>query len=463
MNSDSDSVSQLKFHQKQIRTDIMTIAWPVLIEVLLGSLFGMIDMMMLGKMPNQMIASASVAAVGMTNQPLYLGLSLVQALNIGGTAMIARYYGARKYHRMESVLKHVMIIAMVFFALPLAIIGFIFAEPILCLMGAEQIAIQTGLDYFRIIMIGFVFQALNFTITAALRGIGQTKIPMKNNVIANFFNVIGNYVLIYGALGFPALGVVGAGISTACANLLALVLTVRYLLSGKSVIPFDLKKKFVFKKNIMLNFVSIGLPSAGEQLVLRIGVMTFLRIVSGLGTDVYAAHQIALSVLSLSFSPGQAFAITASSLVGKSLGEKSPAKAVQYARTISRIGIIFSCLMGVVFYVFGRNIATLYTDSPVIIQNTVIALSIVALIQPFQAHQLILAGVLRGAGDTVWTLISTLLGILIVRVSFGYLFVEILGLGLAGAWYAVLIDQLIRWAIIFGRFKTGKWQYIKIR
>ncbi|MGY3724416.1 putative efflux protein, MATE family [Granulicatella balaenopterae] len=463
MTSDGDSVNHLAINQKQIRKDIMTIAWPVLIEVLLGSLFGMIDMMMLGKMPNQEIASASVAAVGMTNQPLYLGLSLIQALNIGGTAMIARYYGAKKYHRMESVLKHVMIIAMVFFAIPLAILGFIFAKPILSLMGAEPIALQTGLNYFRIIMVGFVFQAWNFTITAALRGIGQTKIPMKNNVIANFFNVIGNYVLIYGAFGFPALGVVGAGISTACANLLALILTFSYLLSGKSVIPFDLKKKFVFKKNIMLNFVSIGLPSAGEQLVLRLGVMTFLRIVSGLGTDVYAAHQIALSVLSLSFSPGQAFAITASSLVGKSLGEKSSNKAVRYARTISRLGIIFSCVMGVVFFVFGRDIASLYTGSPIIIQNTVIALSIVALIQPFQAHQLILTGVLRGAGDTVWTLISTFLGILVVRVSLGYLFVEVLALGLAGAWYAVLIDQLIRWAIIFGRFKTGKWKHIKIR
>ena len=269
--------------------------------------------------------------------------------------------------------------------------------------------------------------------------------------------------MIYGAFGLPALGVVGAGLSTACANLLALTLTLRHLLSGKSVIPFDLKKKFVFKKNIMLNFVSIGLPSAGEQLVLRLGVMTFLRIVSGLGTDVYAAHQIALSVLSLSFSPGQAFAITASSLVGKSLGEKIPEKAVRYARTISRIGITFSCVMGVVFFVFGENIASLYTDSPVIIQNTVVALSIVALIQPFQGHQLILTGVLRGAGDTVWTLISTFLGILVIRVGLGYLFVEILSLGLAGAWYAVLIDQFIRWAIIFGRFKTGKWKHIKIR
>jgi putative MATE family efflux protein len=445
------------------RVDVINIAWPVLIELLMGSLFGMVDMMMLGRMGNNSLAAASVSAVGMTNQPLFIGLSLVQALNVGGTAMIARYLGSNRTEKIETTLKHVILLSLVMLAIPISVLGIIFTVPIMKFMGAANDTLQAGGSYFKIIMIGFIFQSFNMSISAALRGIGETKTPMKINLRANFFNVIGNAVLIYGLFGLPKLGVTGAGISTAISNVVASIFLFRYIIKGKSIIKLDIKKPFRFDKNIIYNLVKIGVPASLEQLVLRAGVLMFVRIVAGLGTVVYASHQISLNILSLSFQPGQAFGIAASSLVGRSIGAKELSNAESYAKETRKIGSMISTFMAIIFFFFGPQIVSLYSNDPRIIQNASIALKIIALVQPFQSSQLILAGALRGAGDTFWPLVATFVGVLLIRVVLAYLFVNIYGYGLAGAWMAVFMDQFVRWFFVYMRFRTGKWKYIKIR
>ncbi len=446
-----------------IRSDVIDIAWPVLVELLLGSLFGMIDMMMLGRISDSAVAAASVAAVGITNQPLFIGLSLVQALNVGATAMIARYLGSNKTDKIEITLKHVVLLSMVMLAIPLSLLGIIFTDPIMNFMGAQADTLEVGRSYFKIIMLGFIFQSFSMSISAALRGIGETKAPMRINLRANFLNVFGNAVLIYGLLGFPKLGVTGAGISTALSNVIASVLLFKYIISSESKITLNMKKAFKFDKDIIYNLVKIGVPASLEQLVLRTGVLLFAKIVAGLGTVIYAAHQISLNILSLSFQPGQAFGIAASSLVGRTLGTRELSLAEDYAKETRKIGSMVSTFMAVIFFFFGPQIVSLYSSDPEIIKNASIALKIIALVQPFQSSQLILAGGLRGAGDTFWPLVATFLGVLLVRVTLAYTFVSVLGYGLAGAWAAVFVDQFVRWIFVYMRFRTGKWKYTQLR
>lgn len=452
-----------KWLKNSTRADVINIAWPILVELLLGALFGMIDMMMLGRISNNSVAAASVAAVGMTNQLLFVGLSLVQALNVGGTAMIARYLGAGKTDKIETTLKHVMLLSMLMLAIPLSIFGIIFTDAIMNFMGAQADTLQVGKNYFRIIMVGFMFQSFNMSISAAMRGIGETKTPMKINLKANFFNVIGNALLIYGLFGFPKLGVTGAGVSTAISHVIACIFLFGNIVRGKSIVRFNIGKPFKLEKGIIYNLVKIGLPASLEQMVLRTGVLLFTKIVAELGTVIYAAHQISLNILSLSFQPGQAFGIAASALVGRSLGSKDFSKAEDYAKETRRIGSMVSTFMGIIFFFFGPQLVGLYSKDPMIIQNASAALKIIALVQPFQSSQFILAGGLRGAGDTFWPLVSTFIGIILVRVVLAYIFVNILGYGLIGAWMAVFVDQLVRWLFVYMRFRTGKWKYIKIR
>src|SRR5699024_8900466 len=143
----------------------------------------------------------------------------------------------------------------------------------------------------------------------------------------------------------------------------------------------------------------------------------------------------------------------ASSLTGRSLGAESPEKAEEYIKTSGRMGAIIATTVGIIFFFFGSYIASLYTKDPKVINEAAKILKVIAIIQPFQSSQLITAGGLRGAGDTVWTLVAIFFSVLIVRVALAHLFINILQLGLIGAWYAMFCDQLVRWALIKFRFK----------
>lgn len=449
--------------KKSIREEIVKIAGPVFIELLLGTLFGMVDMIMLGNYGTDAVSAAGIAAVGITNQAVFIGLSLVQSLNIGATAMVARYIGAGRENQIEDVVKHIIILTQLLLALPFLIIALGFSSRIMTFIGAQPDALAIGEQYFRIIVIGFIFQAFNFSIFASLRGAGDTKTPMKINIAVNLLNVFGNAVLIYGLFGLPAFGVTGAAISTSTSHVLATIVLIRYVFKADSTIYIDLKNKFRVNKNIIYNLIKIGVPAALEQIALRLGILLFVRIVASLGTVAYATHNIAINILSLSFTTGQAFGISASTLTGRSLGEEKPELAERYIRACSRVGILVSTLVAFVFFFFGDVIAGLYTSNQEVVDQAGDILKLVALIQPFQTSQLILAGGLRGAGDTVWTLISTFIGILIIRVALAYYFIKVLAIGLIGAWLAVLIDQFTRWILITIRFKTNKWKDIRIR
>lgn len=451
-------------HSKvKVRKEIVKITSPVFIELLLGTLFGMVDMIMLGRYGTSAMSTASIAAVGITNQLMFIGLSLVQSLSIGATAMVARYIGAKKHDKVEPVVKHIIIMSQLFIVLPLLFIALVFTPNVMKFLGAHQDTISIGMTYFRVIVLGFIFQAFNFSIFASLRGAGDTKTPMKINLIANLFNVIGNAVLIYGLFGAPELGILGAGISTSLAQVLASILLVRYILKPESTIHINLKKKFKVNKDIMYNLVKIGIPAAMEQIVMRLGILLYVKIIATLGTVAYATHQIGINVLNLSFTPGQSFGIAASTLAGRSLGAKDPDLAEKYIKTSRKIGTLIAVGMGLMLFFLGPAISSLYSNDPAVVSEASKILKLMAFIQPFQCSQLILAGGLRGAGDTIWTLISTFIGILVIRLALAYYFVMILGMGLIGAWLAVLIDQFIRWMLITLRFRTNKWKYISIR
>lgn len=443
------------------RSEVIKIAWPVLLELVLASLFSMVDMMMLGNMANKEVATQAVAAVGIVNQPLFIGISLVQSVNVGCTALVARYIGAGEEYRIEDTLKHVLLISFIGLAIPYYLLVQSFRDPLMSFLGAEKDVVILGGGYFRILLTGFLFQSLNFSLTAALRGAGETKVPMKVNIIANFLNVFGNAILIYGLFGFPAMGITGAGISTALSNALATLMMYSYVLDGKSKVKLTLKK-FSLQNSVISNLVKIGVPASMEQFVLRAGIMLFAKIVAGLGTAVFAAHSIAISILGLSFNPGMAFGIAASALVGRALGEEDPELAASYGREARKLGSVIATTVGVLFFIFAPQLVSLYNRDPVVVKNATIALRIIAVMQPLQSSQLVLAGALRGAGDTISTFIATLISLLIIRVSFAHVFVNVLGYGIAGAWSAVVIDQIARWYVVKRRFDRGGWKELRL-
>ena len=195
---------------------------------------------------------------------------------------------------------------------------------------------------------------------------------------------------------------------------------------------------------------------------MRAGAIIYVRTVVSLGALAYATHQVGMNIQALSFMTGQAFAVSATSLVGQSLGKKRPDMAQSYSNHTRRLGLIISLILGVVFWFFGGQIVGLYTDEPQIISRGARILKLVALVQPAQSSQFILAGALRGAGDTRATAVITFLTVLLVRPSLALLAINKLGWGLDGAWIALVADQLLRSGLILLRYRSGRWKKIRI-
>jgi len=178
---------------------------------------------------------------------------------------------------------------------------------------------------------------------------------------------------------------------------------------------------------------------------------------------VYATHQVAMNIQAMSFMTGQAFAVSATSLVGQSLGKKRPDMAQSYSNHTRRVGMATSLVLATTFFFFGRQIVSLYTNDPAIIEQGTRILKLVALVQPFQSSQFILAGALRGAGDTRATMVITFLTVMLVRPSLALLFINRFHWGLDGAWIALVTDQVLRSSLVLLRYNSGKWKQIKIK
>lgn len=436
----------------------MVITLPAFIELVMSTLFGMVDMVMVGR-----LGPAAITAVGLTNQPFMLLISIFAAVNIGTTTLVAWQIGARKPEEAQTVARQTLLVSLFLGAL-MSGIGILLAPAIVRFMGAGPDTFADATVYFQIVAAGLVFQGLSMGVSAALRGAGETKIPMLYNVGSNLINVFGNYVLIYGKLGFPQWGVAGAAVSTTFSRLLA-CLAGLYVLYGapRSPIRLKLRDDYRLHRPTVQRIFAIGLPAALEQFVLHSGLMLFAKTVSTLGTLKFAAHQIGMNISGLSFAPSMAFGVAATTLVGQSLGAEKEEQAERYARIVHKMALVVAALNGLLFILFSHPMARLYTADPVVAAEAGMVLKILALSLPGQSTQFSLAGALRGAGDTMYPLYASALGIWIFRVVVAYIFVRVFHWGLIGAWVAFVMDQYTRSAVIHFRFRSGRWKQARFR
>lgn len=450
---------------KELYQDIVRIAWPSLIELLLTQLASMVDLMMVGSIggtKHPEIGAQALSAVGLTTQPKFLLMAAFIAMNTGVTALVARSKGQNDKEQANLITRQGLLFTFCI-TVVLSILGFIFARPLVIFMGStEDIVTKWATEYLQIQMIGFLTMALTSTITAALRAVGDSKTCMIYNLIANVVNVIFNWLLIYGNLGFPKLGVAGASLATVLGQLVAFIMALTVLMRGNGFLKLEFRLGFRPNKNVIRSILNIGFPAMIEQLLMRAGMIIFAKTVATLGTIPYATHQVCMNIQALSFMTGQAFAVSATTLMGQSLGKRRMDMAQAYCSRTRTIGLIVSIVLAAIFIFFGRPIVGLYNNDPEIIQMGGTIMLFVAFLQPFQSSQFIIAGGLRGAGDTRTTAIITFVTVLLIRPVVAIIMVS-LGFGLYGAWFAMAIDQLLRSAMLLSRYHGGKWKLLKVK
>lgn len=437
----------------------LKIAWPAVLESFCVALVGMIDSFMVSK-----LGPSAVSSVGLTTQPKFLGLAIFIAVNIAVSAVVAR----RKGEQDKESANRVLLIALTFtfvMGIIVSVVAVKNAGFFMELSGSNAETHDGAVAYFQIIMGGIMFSLISLVINAALRGAGNTKIAMITNLTSNGVNLVGNYLLIHGNLGFPALGIKGAAIATVFGTMVACTLSIISVMKTNQFVSLiyciksRLKPKFEDAKSI----VKIAINTFTEQILIRVGFMTVSVMAANQGTNDFAAHQVAMNCMALSFSFGDGMQVAAVSLIGQSLGQKNPGLAQKYGWICRRMGMCIAAVLAILYFFGGRlYFGLFFPEEPEIVEIGVKMMRIIGVIVVFQIAQVIYMGCLRGAGDVFFTTIASTISITCMRPLCSYLFCYIFKIGILGIWLGLIADQLCRYFLTSWRFKTGKWVNVKI-
>jgi putative MATE family efflux protein len=440
--------------QKSLYRDVLRLALPATMEQLLSMMVGIVDTFLVGH-----LGAASLAAVGLAAQWVFLAATFFGAIATGSTALIARLIGAQDPKEANQVLRQSVLLG-AFVGLGATILGVTLAGPALKLLGAQPDVAAMGTRYLRLVACIFFLNNLMFIGNACLRGAGDTRTPMYVMAVVNALNILVAWSAINGHLGLPKMGVIGSAVGATTAQGVGGILVIAVLLRGRG----NLKLRLSGLRpdgDLIRRILRVGLPTGMEQMLFRTGHMLFARVLAELGTVVYAANQVAINGWSLSFMPGFGFAIAATTLVGQSLGAGEPGLAERRGYTTYWIGAGLMTAIGLLFIGFPAQIMGFFTNDPQVIAFGTQPLRMVGLFQPISAC-MIFSGALRGAGDTRFPMVVTGVGIWLVRVPLAYLFALNLGWGLMGAWGAMALDITVRGVLTVLRFRGGRWKTIKV-
>lgn len=424
-----------------IRRNVVNLSLPVLLSSLFQRLVSIVDIFLVGG-----LGAAAIAAAGLGQLLIFVVMTVFWGLGTGTTVVIAHLWGGRRYGEARTAALSACL-ACLLLAVAATLLGISLGGPLARFLGARDEVLLLASGYIRLVFLFFVFTAGLNVLSAVMHGAGNTRTPMEGVILVNVLHVLIAYPLIYGKLGLPRLGVTGAAYAInaseffGCLYLLIQALRQGYLRIGRP----DLR--------LFRGIWRIGYPVALERLAQQSGQLFYSKFIIGFGTAAYAAHQIGLSIESLSFMPGAGMGIAAATLMGQALGARKVKRARLSHREALRLAIIVMASMALLFLLVPGLLIGLFTHDPEVIAKGCIFLRIVAFAQVPLALSFVYAGSLRGTGDTHYVFLVTLIAMWGIRVFLSWLAIAWLHLSLPFVWGVFLIDWYFRAAAFAWRYR----------
>lgn len=452
----------------QAYRDVIRIAIPAVAEMVLMALIGAMDTAMVG-----VLGAEAISAVGLPGQPRMIMLAIFFALNIGVTAVVARRKGEGRQEDANRTLRNALVMIGLLSFMIMAVSLYQAENMIRLASGdvdpADLANVKVFKDatvYFKWMAYALPINAVTLCISAAQRGIGKTRTTMVVNITSNVVNVILNYLLIGGNLGFPRLGVEGAAIATFIGFCVGLVLSAcsvtlpRY----KGFLHLRLRDNWRLDKTTLRDISRVGGNAMLEQICLRIGFLLYARLIYEALHDpvAFASHQIGMQFLNISFTFGDGIGIAGTSLVGQMLGKQRPDLSMVYGKVSQRMALTVSAGLILIFIPLRHILVLPFASDQRVLALAAQLMIIVGIFQPFQTSSVVISGCLRGAGDTRYVAVVMMLCVTLIRPILAWTALYPLHLGLLGAWSASLIDMIIRLTFMYVRFTKGKWMYIRV-
>ena len=436
----------------------LSVAWPAMAESFFVTLAGMIDTMMVSA-----LGSYAVASVGLTAQPKFIGLTLFFGINVAVSALVARRKGEERRENANEIFLTALALTL---ALCVVITGIfvVFAPQFMALAGSNEETHEAAVEYFRIIMGGMVFNVLTMVINSAQRGSGNTRLSMTTNLVSSAVNVLFNYLLIEGRLGFPAWGIRGAAIATVLGTVVSAAMAAGSLFRRTSYVRIQemIRLRVRCTMESVRSIWRLAYNTSLENIAMRVGFLATAFLAARLGTSEFAAHNVGMNLLGLGFSFADGMQVAAVALAGQSLGAGRKDDAREYGAICQRIGFLISVGLALFLLFGGKWYYSLYFREEEIVAMGLLINRYTMVIVLLQISQIIYTGCLRAAGDVRYTLAGALVSVTLIRTAVTCVLVLGLHMGLHGIWLGILSDQLSRFLLMRRRFRQGKWVDLRI-
>lgn len=437
---------------------ILTLTLPVALTRQLDNVVGMADIYMVGK-----LGPEAISAVGISRTIVMVISVTMIAITTGAFAMIAQAIGAKNEEGASSAAKQSISLLAGFSIIP-SFIGIVGAPHFLRALSLAPEVVTLATPYLRVFFAGSIFMMFNFAITTCLHAAGNTRTPLYISLFNNGVKVILSYLLIFGALGFPQMGVVGAAVAGVIGRCFGVIIGFGVLYSGKFGIQLlpstSYKPDFIQAKRIL----TIGIPSA-LQGMFRNGsgvVLVKLIAMTSASTTAVAAFSIGSQMERLVRQISLAFSTAATTLVGQSIGANNLDEAERRGWTTLALAVITVTILGIPLALFAGPILAFFTDAQDVIQIGVLYLVMIVISEPFMCAAITSGGSLRGAGDNMPAMYYTIIAQWAIRLPVAAFLAFWMGYDIYGIWYSLIIFCAIQGFLTVRKFGQGHWKTRKI-
>jgi len=440
--------------QKSSYKYILRMALPAIAGLSTQMVVSLVDTAMVGRLPN---AEYSLAAMGLGVLATWALIAFFSSFATGTHVLIARRFGSKEYNSCGDVLNTSLILAIVVGT----VVGYsvVFTSYHIADFFAvdDTVGLYAG-DYLHYRFMGIPFFLVTVSYRGFFFGIGNTKIFMYSGLLANFLNIVFNYIFIFGAFGIEGMGLAGAGLGSTLATVCDALFYLTITLLPRYRHKFNYFKNFRFIKEHALWIFKISLPVSFQNVFILIGFLVFVAITGLIDTSAQAASQIVISSLMITLMPCNGFGIATQTLVGNSLGAKKIQKAKYFGYETSKLATLYTLLVGFIFIAMPRLILILITNDHDVIETAVPALRIAGFGQIFYGVGVVLANGLQAAGKTFFVMMGDVIIIWIIFVPLSWLLGVVFGYGLVGAWVALPFYIILYSLVMYLKFRFGNWE-----
>ena len=423
-------------HPPMNQRRVLTLALPIIGENLLQTTVGVVDTLLVSRLGDDAIAGVGVGA-----ELIFFTIAILSAVSIGATVLVSQAIGAGNAERANRFARQAISWGLVI-AVPLSVLLFLLAPAIIDLFGTEPDVHDLAVEYFEVIGATASVLLLSFLCGAVLRGAGDTKTPLKAASMANVVNVIAAYLLIFGHLGLPELGVAGSAWGATIGRGVSALYMLQALWKGSTPVSIHGTSGWQPRRTFGVDLFRLGIPAAIEQMMVQGGTTVLVVIVASLGSAALTAQQINFTVMSLAQLPASGVSIAATALVGQSIGARSLTDARRAAVIGFRLSLGWMIFATAIYVVFSHQIIDIFSDDRTVIELGTRGLRAIAASLPFWGMWFVTAGTLRGSGDTRGPMIRGGLTIW-TSVALAWIGVNLFDLGIGWVWLTFIISAPI--------------------